>query len=188
MVTRCEWVKESEPLYVAYHDEEWGVPTWNDTKLFEMLTLEGAQAGLSWWTILQKRENYREAFLGFDAERIAQFIEADIERLCEDAGIVRNKRKIKSVVTNAQAFLKVQAEYGTFADYIWRFVDGKPIMNHWETHADVPASTALSESMSKQLKKDGFTFVGGTIMYSFMQAVGMVNDHTLDCFRHPDNA
>ena len=188
MVTRCEWVKESEPLYVAYHDEEWGVPTWDDTKLFEMLTLEGAQAGLSWWTILQKRENYRKAFLGFDAERIAQFTEADIERLCEDAGIVRNKRKIKSVVTNAQAFLKIQAEYGTFSEYIWRFVDGKPIVNHWKTHADVPASTALSESMSKQLKKDGFTFVGGTIMYSFMQAVGMVNDHTLDCFRHPENA
>ena len=188
MVTRCEWVKESEPLYVTYHDEEWGVPTWDDTKLFEMLTLEGAQAGLSWWTILQKRENYRKAFLGFDAERIAQFTEADIERLCEDAGIVRNKRKIKSVVTNAQAFLKIQAEYGTFSEYIWRFVDGKPIVNHWKTHADVPASTALSESMSKQLKKDGFTFVGGTIMYSFMQAVGMVNDHTLDCFRHPENA
>ncbi|MFJ7662491.1 DNA-3-methyladenine glycosylase I [Lysinibacillus sp. NPDC097162] len=178
---RCEWVKLDEPLYVDYHDKEWGVPVYDDQHLFEMLCLEGAQAGLSWWTILQKREGYREAFDKFDASIIVTYTEDKLAELKEDQRIVRNKLKIASVVTNAQAFLKIQQQHKSFSDYIWSFVDHQPIVNNWATIAEVPATTELSERMSKQLKKDGFKFVGSTICYSFMQAVGMVNDHIVDC-------
>lgn len=183
MTKRCKWVTK-EPLYIEYHDKEWGVPVYDDRKLFEMICLEGAQAGLSWWTILQKRENYREAFDNFEAEKIVNYTEEKLQSLKENPGIVRNKLKIQSVVTNAQAFLRIQKEYGSFANYIWSFVDNKPIINHWETHEEVPVTTSISDTMSKKLKKDGFKFVGSTICYSFMQAVGMINDHTVDCFCH----
>lgn len=180
MNNRCAWVTD-EPLYIAYHDTEWGVPSYDDRYLFEMICLEGAQAGLSWWTILQKRENYRKAFDHFDAEKIVQYDEAKFEELMQNKGIVRNRLKVRSVISNAQAFLKIQKAYGSFANYIWSFVDGKPIMNYWRTIFDVPTTTPISDAMSKQLKKDGFKFVGSTICYSFMQAVGMVNDHTMNC-------
>ncbi|WP_394236431.1 DNA-3-methyladenine glycosylase I [Niallia oryzisoli] len=183
---RCAWVT-SEPLYIEYHDQDWGVPVYDDRLLFEMLCLEGAQAGLSWWTILQKRENYRKAFANFDAEKIVHFSEEKLEALREDKGIVRNKLKIQSVVTNAKAFLKIQEQHGSFSEYIWSFVNHKPIVNEWKTKEEVPVTNEISEKMSKQLKKDGFKFVGSTICYSYMQAVGMINDHTLDCFRHPHN-
>lgn len=178
---RCRWVKINEPLYVQYHDEEWGVPVYDDRRLFEMLCLEGAQAGLSWWTILQKREGYRKAFNGFDASKIALYTEDKLLELNQDSGIVRNKLKIASVVTNAKAFLRIQAQHGSFSHYIWSFVDHKPIINHWSDIADVPITTEISDKLSKALKKDGFKFVGSVICYSFMQAVGMVNDHTQDC-------
>ncbi|WP_341299414.1 DNA-3-methyladenine glycosylase I [Lysinibacillus sp. FSL H8-0500] len=180
-MTRCAWVKLEEPLYVDYHDKEWGVPVYEDQLLFEMLCLEGAQAGLSWWTILQKREGYREAFDQFDATKIVHYTEEKLAELQQDTRIVRNKLKIASVVTNAKAFLRIQEQYGSFSDYIWEFVEHQPIINEWTSIAEVPATTVLSERMSKQLKKDGFKFVGSTICYSFMQAVGMVNDHTVDC-------
>lgn len=183
---RCAWVTD-EPLYIEYHDQEWGVPVYDDRLLFEMLCLEGAQAGLSWWTILQKRENYRKAFAHFDAEKIVQFSDEKLEALREDKGIVRNKLKIQSVVTNAKAFLKIQEEQGSFSDYIWSFVNHKPIVNEWKTREEVPVTNEMSDDMSKQLKKAGFKFVGSTICYSYMQAVGMINDHTLDCFCHPKN-
>lgn len=182
---RCTWVKLDEDLYVKYHDKEWGVPVYDDRILFEMLCLEGAQAGLSWWTILQKRENYREAFDQFDVVKIVTYTDAKIQSLRENQGIVRNKLKIQSVITNAKALLDIQKEYGSFSNYVWRFVDHKPIINHWETSKDVPTSSEISAEMSKQLKKDGFKFVGDTICYAFMQAAGMVNDHTVDCFCHP---
>jgi len=169
---------------VDYHDKEWGVPVYDDRKLFEMLCLEGAQAGLSWWTILQKREHYREAFDQFEAEKIVKYTEEKLESLLDDAGIVRNKLKIHSVVKNAHAFLRLQKVHGSFSTYIWSFVDNQPIVNHWVTIKEVPVTTDISDRMSKQLKKDGFSFVGSTICYSFMQAVGMVNDHTLDCLCH----
>ncbi|MFJ7666351.1 DNA-3-methyladenine glycosylase I [Lysinibacillus sp. NPDC097195] len=178
---RCEWVKLDEPLYVEYHDKEWGVPVFDDQHLFEMLCLEGAQAGLSWWTILQKREGYRDAFDQFNASKIVTYTEDKLAALKEDKRIVRNKLKIASVVTNAQAFIKIQQQHGSFSNYIWSFVDHQPIDNKWPTIAEVPATTELSDHMSKQLKKDGFKFVGSTICYSFMQAVGMVNDHIVDC-------
>ncbi|GEP64150.1 DNA-3-methyladenine glycosylase [Clostridium beijerinckii] len=171
-----------EELYIEYHDKEWGVPVYDDRKLFEMLCLEGAQAGLSWWTILKKRENYKEAFDNFEAEKIVKYTEEKLEQLMQDKGIVRNRRKIESVVTNAKAFLKIKEEFGSFSNYIWKFVDNKPIINSWGSIGEVPASNELSDKMSKQLKKDGFKFVGSTICYSFMQAVGMVNDHTTECF------
>ncbi|GLC88912.1 DNA-3-methyladenine glycosylase I [Lysinibacillus piscis] len=180
-MTRCGWVKLEEPLYVAYHDKEWGVPVHDDQHLFEMICLEGAQAGLSWWTILQKREGYRAAFDQFDATKIIHYTEDKLHELREDTRIVRNKLKIASVVTNAQAFLRIQEEYGSFSQYIWQFVDHQPIINHWASLAEVPVTTEISDRMSKQLKKDGFKFVGSTICYSFMQAVGMVNDHVVDC-------
>lgn len=183
---RCGWVSK-EPLYMEYHDKEWGVPVYEDQKLFEMLCLEGAQAGLSWWTILQKRENYREAFDQFNAEKIIHYSEEKLLALKENPGIVRNKLKIQSVVTNAQNFLRIQEEYGSFANYIWGFVDHQPIINEWKTIKEVPVTTEISDAMSKKLKKDGFKFVGSTIIYSYMQAVGMVNDHTLDCFCHPSH-
>ncbi len=187
IIKRCLWVKTNEPLYVEYHDKEWGVPVYDDRLLFEMLCLEGAQAGLSWWTILQKRENYRKAFDQFEAEKIVTYTEEKLQSLMENEGIVRNKLKIYSVVANAKAFLKIQKEYRSFSAYIWSFVDHKPIVNNWGTIQDVPTSNEISMKMSKQLKKDGFKFVGSTICYSYMQAVGMVNDHTLDCFCHPSN-
>lgn len=186
MTKRCGWSSDKD-LYIQYHDTEWGVPVYDDRLLFEMLCLEGAQAGLSWWTILQKREHYKDVFDHFEAEKIIHYTEDKLASLMEDKGIVRNKRKIQSVVTNAEAFLRIQKDYGSFSSYIWNFVGGDPIINHWETLQDVPASTEISDKMSKQLKKDGFKFVGTTICYSFMQAVGMVNDHILECFCHPVN-
>ncbi|MFA9438022.1 DNA-3-methyladenine glycosylase I [Uliginosibacterium sp. sgz301328] len=184
---RCQWAG-SEPLYVEYHDTEWGVPVTDDDKLFEFLILEGAQAGLSWITILRRRENYRRALHGFDARRIARYTDADQNRLMADAGIIRNRLKVASVVDNARAFLEVQAEFGSFSDYMWRFVDGKPIRNKWKSMSQVPATTPVSDAMSKDLKRRGFRFVGSTICYAHMQAVGMVNDHVVECFRHAEVA
>ena len=178
---RCSWVKLDEPIYVKYHDEEWGVPVYDDRKLFEMLCLEGAQAGLSWLTILKRREGYLAAFDQFDAEKIVQYDEEKLEALRNDERIIRNRLKIKSVVTNAESFLTIQKQYGSFSNYIWSFVDGKPMINSWESFEQVPVTTEISDRMSKQLKKDGFKFVGSTICYSYMQAVGMVNDHTANC-------
>ena len=180
---RCSWCGD-DPLYVAYHDEEWGVPVHDDRTLFEFLILEGAQAGLSWSTILKKREGYRLAFDGFDAERIARYDEHKIAELLADPGIVRNRLKVGSTVTNAQAFLAVQEELGSFSKYIWDFVDGAPIQNAWRALAEIPAKTPLAETISKDLKKRGFRFVGPTIVYAHMQATGMVNDHVVDCFRY----
>lgn len=182
---RCIWCGD-DPLYRQYHDEEWGVPVHDDRRLFEFLVLEGAQAGLSWLTILRKREGYRNAFAGFDPERVARFGMQDIERLLKDASIVRNRLKIESAVANARAFLEVQGEFGSFDDYIWGFVDGEPIINRFRRDADIPASTPLSETISKDLKQRGFRFVGPTIVYAHMQATGMVNDHVIDCFRWPE--
>jgi DNA-3-methyladenine glycosylase I len=180
---RCGWAGE-DPLYVAYHDREWGVPVHDDRVLLEFLILEGAQAGLSWLTILRKRENYRRAFDGFDAERIARYGEAKRAALLADAGIVRNRLKIDAAIANARAYLEVRERFGSFADYQWRFVDGRPVQNRWRTLAEIPAATAASQAMSKDLAKRGFRFVGPTICYAHMQAVGMVNDHLVDCFRH----
>jgi DNA-3-methyladenine glycosylase I len=180
---RCAWAGE-DPLYIAYHDEEWGLPVHDDRELFEFLLLEGAQAGLSWITILRKRENYRRAFDNFNPEIIACYDEAKLEALRQDAGIIRNKLKIRSAVQNAQAFLRVQEEFGSFDHYIWDFVEGRPIINRWERMDQIPASTPLSEMISKDLKQRGFNFVGPTIVYAYMQAVGMVNDHTMDCYRY----
>lgn len=180
---RCPWCGE-DPLYVNYHDQEWGVPLHDDRKLFEFLILEGAQAGLSWFTILKKRENYRRAYAQFDPEKVARFGKKDVARLLNDAGIVRNRLKIESSIQNAQMFLKVQEEFGSFDDYNWQFVDGQPIRNRWKTLKELPARTAISDSFSKDLKQRGFKFVGSTIVYAHMQAVGMVNDHLVDCFRH----
>jgi DNA-3-methyladenine glycosylase I len=180
---RCAWAAKGGELDIAYHDAEWGVPVHDDTRLFEFLTLEGAQAGLSWTTILRKRENYRAAFDGFDVTRIAQYSDAKVAALLADAGIVRNRLKVASTITNARAFLDVQAEFGSFDAYLWRFVDGRTVANRWRAMTDVPASTPVSDALSKDLAKRGFRFVGTTILYAFMQAVGMVNDHTTDCFR-----
>nr|WP_191269368.1 DNA-3-methyladenine glycosylase I [Neobacillus kokaensis] len=180
-VSRCGWVNQ-DPLYIDYHDHEWGVPVYDDRLLFEFLNLEGAQAGLSWYTILKKRENYQKAFDNFDAEKITAYDEHKMEELLHNEGIVRNKLKINAVVTNAKAYLKVVEEFGSFADYIWSFVDGKPIQNHFKDLSEVPATTNISDRLSKDLKKRGFKFVGSTICYAFMQAVGMVNDHVETCF------
>ena len=182
---RCAWCG-SDPLYRAYHDEEWGVPVHDERTLFEFLTLEGAQAGLSWLTILKKREGYRRAFDNFDVERIAAYADADVLRLMADAGIVRNRLKIESTLGNARATLRVRAEFGGLDAYFWRFVEGRPIVNAWRDLAEVPASTPLSDAISKDMKKRGFKFVGSTIVYAHMQATGMVNDHTVDCFRYAD--
>ena len=181
-LTRCAWVGD-DPLYRAYHDDEWGVPVHDDNRLFEFLTLEGAQAGLSWLTILRKRSGYRDAFAGFDPEIVARFDEAKVAELLANPGIVRNRLKVASAITNARAFLAVQQEFGSFDAYQWRFVDGKPICNTWKAIGEVPASTPVSDAMSRDLKQRGFRFVGSTICYAHMQAVGMVNDHTVDCFR-----
>jgi DNA-3-methyladenine glycosylase I len=179
-VTRCAWVPEGDPLYVGYHDEEWGVPSRDERHLFEMLVLEGAQAGLSWSTILRKREGYRQAFAGFDAEKVAGFGPRDVERLMGDAGIVRNRLKIESAIANAKAAL----EQESLADLLWSFVGGEPKVNGWKTVAEIPAETEESKAMSKELKRRGFRFVGPTVCYAFMQACGLVNDHTTDCFRY----
>ena len=181
---RCGWLRLGNPRYLKYHDEQWGVPLHHDRKLFEMLVLEGQQAGLSWETILNKRENFRKAFDGFDPRRVARFGESRVRKLLRNAGIIRNRMKIRAAIANARAFLKVQREWGSFDRYIWNFAGGKPIQNRWKTLKQVPAKTAASEAMSKDLKQRGFRFVGSTICYAFMQAVGMVNDHTTDCFRH----
>ncbi len=180
---RCAWAG-SDPLYVTYHDEEWGVPAHDDRHLFEMLILEGAQAGLSWITILRKREAYRKAFAGFDPAKVAKFDARKIERLMQDEGIVRNRLKIEGAVRNARAFLDVRREFGSFDRYIWQFTGGVPKQNARKSMKDVPPTTPESDAMSKDLKKRGFTFVGSTICYAFMQATGMVNDHTVDCFRY----
>jgi len=177
---RCEWVTE-DPLYIKYHDEEWGKPVYDDETLFEFLLLEFFQAGLSWITILRKRENFRKAFDGFDYSKIAEYDDEKHQELLQNSGIIRNRLKVKSATTNAQAFLKIQQEFGSFSAYIWAFVDGKPIINNFKTIQEVPASTALSDKISKDLKKRGLKFVGSTIVYAFMQATGMVNDHTLGC-------
>jgi DNA-3-methyladenine glycosylase I len=180
---RCAW-STSDPLYVTYHDVEWGVPSHDDRHLFEMLILEGAQAGLSWITILKKREAYRKAFSNFNPSRIARFDGPRMRTLLTNPGIVRNRLKIRGAVQNARAFLAVQKEFGSFDAYIWQFVDGSPIQNSWKRLSDIQPTTPQSDAMSKDLKKRGFTFVGSTICYAFMQATGMVNDHTTDCFRH----
>jgi DNA-3-methyladenine glycosylase I len=177
---RCEWAGSNE-LYVKYHDEEWGVPSYDDQHLFEMLILEGAQAGLNWLTILKKREGYRKAFSNFDVLKISRYTQKKIDRLLQNPGIIRNKLKVNSTVTNAQAFLEIKKEFGSFSDYIWQFVEGKPVQNKWKKQSDVPSLTQVSDAMSKDLKKRGFKFVGSTICYAYMQAVGMVNDHTTDC-------
>ncbi len=182
---RCSWAGGG-PLMLAYHDKEWGVPVHDDRALFEFLTLEGAQAGLSWETILKKRENYRRAFDNFDAARIARYSERDVERLLADAGIVRNRLKVAATVNNAQRTLEVREEFGSFEEYIWRFVGGRPIKNSFRAVSGVPAKTEESEAMSAELRRRGFKFIGSTICYAFMQAVGMVNDHTVDCFRYAE--
>ena len=182
MPERCPWAKGE--LYAAYHDQEWGVPLHDDRALFELLILEGAQAGLSWSTILNKRENYRRAFDGFDPRRVARYSEARIARLLADPGIVRNRLKIAGAVASAGAFLEVAREFGTFDSYIWRFVNGRPMQNAWKTLAEVPARTPESDAMSKDLARRGFKFVGSTICYAYMQAAGLVNDHLTTCFRH----
>jgi DNA-3-methyladenine glycosylase I len=181
---RCAWVPESDPAYVAYHDEEWGVPSHDDRHLFELLVLEGAQAGLSWATILRKREGYRRAFAGFDPDAVARFGDRDVERLLADAGIVRNRLKIESAIANARATLAVRADEGSLDAFLWSFVAGEPIANRWSTLAEIPAETAESRAMSKELKRRGFRFVGPTVCYAFMQAAGLVNDHVVSCFRH----
>lgn len=183
MKKRCFWVS-NDPLYIEYHDQEWGVPVYDDDKLFEFLILETFQAGLSWITVLKKRENFRKAFDNFDYKKIANYGENKYENLLQDQGIIRNKLKIKATISNAQAFMKVQEEFGTFSKYIWGFVDGKPIKNSFDKREDVPATTALSDQISKDLKKRGFKFVGSTVIYAHMQATGMVNDHTTDCYRY----
>jgi DNA-3-methyladenine glycosylase I len=180
---RCGWAG-TDPLYVEYHDKEWGVPVHDDRKLFEFLVLEGAQAGLSWITILRKRENYRKAFAGFDPRKVARFSSKKVRSLLKDPGIVRNRLKVQSAVSNAKAFLAVQKEFGSFDKYMWRFVDGKPKLNRRASMSQVPARTPESDAMSEDLKKRGFRFVGSTICYAHMQAVGMVNDHVRSCFRH----
>ena len=183
MTTRCQWAG-SDPLYVAYHDLEWGVPVHDDRTIFEFLILEGAQAGLSWHTVLKKRENYRVAFNQFDPEKVAHYTAAKVARLLSNPGIIRNKLKVAAAIHNAKAFLRVQEEFGSFDAYIWRFVDGRPIINHWRSLKELPARTKESESLSRDLIQRGFKYVGPTICYAHMQATGMVNDHLLSCFRH----
>ena len=183
MPRRCDWCGTDE-LYVDYHDSEWGVPLYDDQTLFEFLVLEGAQAGLAWITVLRKREGYRAVFSGFDVEKVARYTDKKLEKLLSDQRIIRNRLKVFSARQNARAFLKVQEECGSFSDYMWQFVDGKPIQNRWRSMQEVPPSTPLSDTISKDLKKRGFNFVGSTIVYAHMQATGMVNDHLVSCFRH----
>jgi len=183
--TRCAWCG-NDPLYVEYHDAEWGVPVYDDGKLFEFLILETFQAGLSWITVLRKRENFRKAFDNFDYKKIAKYSEKKYDELLQDAGIIRNKLKIKATITNAHNFMEIQKEFGSFSKYIWNFTNGKPIKNTYKTLSEVPATTELSDQLSKDLKKRGFKFVGSTVIYAHMQATGMVNDHTTECFRYDE--
>ncbi len=184
-VKRCEWLT-SDPLYIAYHDTEWGVPVHDDRRWFEFITLDGMQAGLSWLTVLRKRENFRHAFDNFDPRKIARYDGTKTEALLADAGIIRNRLKIAATIQNAQAFLQVQQEFGSFDTYIWRFVNGKTMQNSWQSIQELPTRTPESDAMSKDLIRRGFKFVGSTICYAFMQAAGMVNDHVVDCFRHKE--
>jgi DNA-3-methyladenine glycosylase I len=184
MINRCAWVPVTDGLYTTYHDTEWGVPVFEDNKIFEFLVLESAQAGLSWITVLRKRENYRKAFAGFDPEKVSRFDEKRVEELLADSGIIRNKAKISATINNAKLFLEVQKEFGTFSKYIWGFTDGKPIINKWTDIRSLPAKTEVAEVMAKDMKKRGFKFLGPTVLYAHMQATGMVNDHTVDCFRY----
>ncbi len=185
MRKRCQWCG-GDDLYIAYHDEEWGVPVHDDRRLFEFLILEGAQAGLSWLTVLKRRENYRKAFHAFDCERVARYNAGDMGRLLADPGIVRNRLKVEAAIKNARGVLAIQEEHGSLGAYLWRYVDGAPKQNAWKSMADLPAKTAVSDMMSKDLRKRGFNFVGSTICYAFMQAVGMVNDHVTGCFRYEE--
>lgn len=185
-IKRCGWAG-NDPLYQKYHDEEWGIPVYDDQTLFEFLILETFQAGLSWITILRKRENFRKAFHQFDYHKIAEYDTKKEEALLLDAGIIRNKLKVKSAISNAQAFIRVQKEFGSFSKYMWAFVNHQPIINHFKSMSEIPAKTALSDAFSKDLKKRGFKFVGSTVIYAHMQACGMVNDHIFSCFRHPQN-
>ena len=182
--TRCAWPGLEDPTYTAYHDTEWGVPSFDDRHLFEKLILEGAQAGLSWLTILRKREAYRRAYRGFDPATVARFGAADVRRMLADAGLVRNRLKIESSIRNARAFLAVQEEHGRFATFLWSFVEGRTQVNAWRTHREMPVTTPISDALSKALKRRGFSFVGSTMMYAYMQSVGMVNDHLVSCFRY----
>lgn len=184
-VVRCEWC-EGDEIYTKYHDKEWGIPLHSDRKLFEFLILEGAQAGLSWITVLKKRKTYRQVFDQFDFNKVANYKEAKIQSLLKNPGIIRNKLKIRATVKNAQAYIKIREEFGTFNKYIWKFIDGEIMQNSWKSLKDIPAQTELSNIMSKDLKKRGFTFVGPTICYAFMQATGMVNDHVVDCYRYKE--
>jgi DNA-3-methyladenine glycosylase I len=183
---RCPWLDLSKPDYVAYHDDEWGVPVHDDRRHFEFLMLESAQAGLSWYTVLQKRANYRQAFAGFDPHKVARFDKRRVERLLSNPGLIRNRLKIEAAISNARTFLAIQNEWGSFDSYIWRFVDGQPIVGHRRSLADYPASTAESDTLSKDLKRRGFKFVGSRIVYAHMQAAGLVNDHSLDCYRRAE--
>ncbi len=183
MIERCGWCI-NDPLYIAYHDEEWGVPIHDDRALYEFLVLEGAQAGLSWITILKKREQYRKAFDAFDIERVARYARQDIKRLLSDSGIIRNRKKIESAISNARCALNIQEKHGSLNKFLWRYLDGEPIQNAWQTLAELPAKSQTSEIMSKDLRQHGFSFVGPTICYSFMQATGMINDHLTSCFRY----
>ena len=187
-IHRCWWSENQDELYQKYHDTEWGIPVHNDRIHFEFLILEGAQAGLSWITILKRREGYKKAFANFDPTIVAKYDEKKIEELMNDPGIIRNRLKIHSAINNAKLFLEIQKEFGSFDHYIWQFVKGKPIVNHWKTKEEIPAETIESQNLSKDLKKRGFKFVGSTIMYAHMQATGLVNDHTTDCFRHPSQS
>ena len=187
-VKRCKWAEGNGPDYVEYHDTEWGVPVFDDRIQFEFLILEGAQAGLSWSTILGKRSGYRKAFAGFDPEKVARFTAARIEKLLQDPGIVRNRLKVNAAVSNARAFIDVQEEFGSFSEYVWGFVDGRPVQNRHRGDGDIPATSPESDALSRDLKKRGFKFVGSTIVYAHMQAIGMVNDHVTGCFRHKECA
>ena len=187
MPIRCTWCGD-DPLYIKYHDDEWGVPVRDDPTLFEFLLLEGAQAGLAWITVLRKREGYRALFDDFNAQKIARYTDKKLDKLLQDPRIIRNRLKVYGARKNARAFLQVQEEFGTFSDYIWDFVDGTPIQNRWKSMAQLPATSSVSDKLSKDMKKRGFTFVGSTIMYAHMQATGMVNDHTIDCYRHAECA
>jgi DNA-3-methyladenine glycosylase I len=186
LVKRCPWSEGVSENYLAYHDTEWGVPVHDDRRQFEFLILEGAQAGLSWSAVLHRREGYRRAFAGFDPERVARFTAPQLQSLMKDAGIIRNRLKIEAAVTNARAFLNVQEEVGSFSDYIWSFVNGRPVRNRWRRQSDVPATSPVSDALSKDLRRRGFCFVGSTIVYAHMQATGLVNDHLVSCFRHSE--
>ena len=183
-VERCPWSEGIDPAYARYHDDEWGVPVRDDRVHFEFLVLESAQAGLSWWTILRKRDGYRRAFADFDANKVARFTPRTVEKLMQDASIVRNRQKIEAAIANARGFLKIQKEFGSFDRYVWEFVGGKPLVNRWRKHTDVPPTSKESDALSKDLKDRGFKFVGSTIMYAHMQATGLVNDHLVGCFRY----